>query len=200
MDTISNISPLVHAIIGFALRINPGAAQAQAQAAIDASNVYHAALGLSQRDTAELLLGLAYAESRYDMDALSRIECLPRRPCRRITTVWRKKTKPRYARPSWFCGPVQTGGHVPWKVCQRMREDPAFAYASAAKELAVWLSDPVCRRLRGQKRLVCGIRGYAGGYAAVKKATLSYPYKIFKLSKLIHRRVDQYTAKNTPRT
>ena len=193
-----DVSPFVHAIFGFALKLNPASVHAQAQAALDAAHAHHAAFDLGARETAELLLGLAYAESRYDMDALSRLECPPARACARVTSVWRKKTKPPYARPSWFCGPVQTGGRVAWDVCQRMRADPAFAYATAAQELIVWLNDPACRRLRGQQKLVCGLRGYAGGYAAIQRASLPYPYKVFRLARLIHGRVSRYAAQNKP--
>lgn len=195
-----DVHPFVHAIIGFALKLSPATVSAQAQAAVDAAKAHHTNLGLSEPDAAGLLLGLAYAESRYDMDALSRIECRPKQPCKRVTSVWRKKTKPQYAKPSWFCGPVQTGGHVSWATCQRMREDAAYAYETAARELAVWLKDPSCRRMHGQQKLVCGIRGYAGGYAAIKNGTLRYPFEVFRLAKIIDQRVRRYELKNIPRT
>lgn len=195
-----DVHALAHALLGFALKLTPAAATAHAQAAVSAAGTWHADLGLAPDETAELLLGLAYAESRYDMDALSRRECPPKQPCRRVTAVWRKKTKPRYARPSWFCGPVQTGGHVSWEECQRMREDATLAYATAARELHAWLRDPACRPHRGRARLVCGIRGYAGGYAAIRGGTLPYPHKVLVLAKAIRRRAAAFAARNSPRT
>ncbi len=117
----------------------------------------------------ELLLGVAYVESRYDQRALSRIECEPDDPesCVRKTGAWHKATKPPRAKPSWFCGPLQSGGNVAWAECQRMRSDVLYGYRAGARELHAWLDDKRCARLDAVARLRCALAGYNGGNASV---------------------------------
>lgn len=117
----------------------------------------------------ELLLGIAYVESRYDSRALSRKECETDDPdsCTRKTGIWPKATRPPKARPSWFCGAMQTGGYVPWAECQKMRTDVAYAYQIGAQHLQAWLDDKRCARLADDARLRCALAGYNGGNAGV---------------------------------
>ncbi len=118
----------------------------------------------------ELILSMAYIESRFDQRALSRMECEPDDPasCVRKTSMWLKATRPPQARPSWYCGPMQTGGYVPWSECQKMREDVPYAYTVGAQHLRAWLDDKRCARL-GDDRLRCALAGYSGGNAGVAK-------------------------------
>jgi hypothetical protein len=120
----------------------------------------------------ELLLAMAYVESRYDQRALSRMECetADRASCVRKTGIWPKATKPSKARPSWYCGPMQTGGYVPWAECQKMREDVTYGYGAGAAHLQAWLDDKRCARLKDAPRLRCALAGYNGGNDALANA------------------------------
>ena len=117
----------------------------------------------------ELLLGIAYVESRYDPRALSRRECETTDPanCTRKTGIWPKATRPPKAQPSWFCGPMQTGGYVPWSECQKMRTDVTYAYRVGEQHLQAWFDDKRCARLSFDDRLTCALAGYNGGNGAV---------------------------------
>lgn len=116
----------------------------------------------------ELLLGVAYVESRFDQRALSRLECETPDACVRKTGVWLRATKPPKARRSWYCGPMQTGGYVSWDECQRMRTDVAYGYTSGVKELTTWMNDPHCSKLSDNDRIRCALAGHNGGYASAK--------------------------------
>jgi hypothetical protein len=105
---------------------------------------------------------------------LSRIECTATEPenCKRKTGVWTSAKKPVNVKPhtSLYCGPMQTGGYVPWTVCQKMRTDVAYGYSAGARELVTWLSDSRCRRLASDARLRCALAGHNGGNAALTHA------------------------------
>lgn len=134
-------------------------ARANARAAIEAA---------TDRVPVELLLGVAYVESRYNPEALSRMECsTDLQNCVRKTGIWPKTVKPPKARPSWFCGPLQTGGWISWSECQKMRSDVGYAYQVGVRELSAWLDDRRCARLNSAARLRCALTGYNGGNAAV---------------------------------
>lgn len=117
----------------------------------------------------ELLLGVAYVESRYDQRALSRMECETEDPasCVRKTGVWKRATKPPKARPSWYCGALQAGGYVSWGECQRMRTDVLYGYRVGARELQTWLDDKRCNKLDDDSRLRCALAGHNAGNAGV---------------------------------
>lgn len=151
---------LISALVAMVTGLSADQARANADAAMAAA---------TDRVPVELLLGMAYVESRYNPKALSRIECAPDDPesCARKTGVWLKATRPPQARPSWFCGPLQTGGWVSWDECQKMRTDVAYAYRIGVRELTAWLDDKRCARLDDDVRLRCALTGYNGGNAAV---------------------------------
>ena len=97
----------------------------------------------------ELLLAIAFVESRYDTTATSRVEGGRRRTGRHPST-----SPPRNLdrTASLFCGPLQTFASS-WDACLKMR-DSGVAYAAAATELQTWLRD---RRVRGDiKRALAG--------------------------------------------
>src|SRR5215216_4891913 len=87
----------------------------------------------------ELLLAIAYIESRFDATATSRVEGRVRQ-----TGSYPSTQPPRALRGSLYCGPLQTYA-ASWSQCLAMRE-PARAYGAAARELAQWIRDP---RVRG---------------------------------------------------
>lgn len=117
----------------------------------------------------EVLLSVAYVESRYDSRALSRRECESDDPdsCTRKHGIWAPSTKPPKARPSWFCGVMQTGGYVSWDECQKMRTDDAYAYLRGAEHLQAWRNTKPCAQLDDDLRMRCALAGYNGGNAAL---------------------------------
>lgn len=134
----------------------------------------------------ELLLAMAYTESRYNPNALSRIEC-PKGKCRRVTGVWASETMPPNARPSWFCGVTQVGGNVSWERCREFAHDIKLSYATAAEHLNTWLLVPQCRAKAGDDRLACALTGYGGGFKAIKLGTSTYPYRVMGVARMIKR-------------
>jgi hypothetical protein len=158
------LESLVTAILAMVSPLPADQARLHAEAAIT--------VAAEQQLPVDLLLSIAYVESRYDQRALSRMECetSDRASCARKTGVWPKATKPPKARPSWYCGPLQGGGWVPWSECQKMREDVVYGYSAGAKELTAWMNDSRCRGLKDEKRLRCALAGYNGGNAALANA------------------------------
>jgi len=155
------LETLIAALVAMVTHLPADQARIHADAAMAASIEYQL--------PADLLLSIAYVESRYDPRALSRRECETEDPesCTRKTGVWTKATKPPKARPSWYCGPMQTGGYVPWSECQKMRTDVTYAYAVGAQHLQAWRNDKRCARLPDDARLNCALAGYNGGNDAV---------------------------------
>lgn len=103
-----------------------------AAAAVDAS---------TPRVQPELLLAIAFVESRFDVTATSRVEGKRRR-----TGHYASTTPPANlnTRSSMYCGPLQTFAGS-WNECISLR-DPHAAYTAGADELEHWLRD---RRVRG---------------------------------------------------
>lgn len=171
------VESLIAAIIALSFQMPIDQARIHAEAAVRAAQEYKTKLHMSEADAATLLLGMAYLESRYDSTALSRLEKQPRGGYKRVTGTWAGEVAPPHARAPWFCGPLQTGGNVSWDECRRMREDVAYGYQVGAQELAQWMADPTCHAQEGQARLVCALRGYGGGYAAIR-AEIRYPANV----------------------
>jgi len=124
----------------------------------------------------DLLLGMAYVESRYNPLSLSRIEC-KRKVCRRVTGIWTKSEHPPGARPSWFCGVMQVGGYVPWERCLELRDLKAN-YLEGAQHLSKWKRTSPCSRRRGDENLVCALQGYGGGWRAIEVNATRYAYHV----------------------
>jgi len=154
------LEPLIFAITALVTSLSPEQAREHVEAATAAA---------TEQTPVELLLSIAFIESRYDPRALSRNECESADPesCTRKTGVWPRAARPPKARPSWYCGPMQTGGYVPWDECQRMRTDVAYAYGVGAAHLQAWLDDKRCARLPVDDRLRCALAGYNGGNQAL---------------------------------
>lgn len=155
---------LIAAIVAMVSGLPPDQARAHVEAAITVAAEHQLPV--------ELVLGIAYVESRFDPRALSRMECetADRESCTRKTGIWPKATKPPKARPSWYCGPLQSGGYVPWAECQKMRDDIAYGYNAGAAGLVAWMNDSRCRNLKDGKQLRCALAGYNGGNAALANA------------------------------
>lgn len=133
------------------------------------AHVQAATAAATERVPAELLLAVAYVESRYDVTALSRIEGKTRVHGRYPST-----TPPKNLRKgtSLYCGPLQTFARN-WDECMKQR-DLNVAYATAAKEIEHWLRD---RRVRGD--MTRALAGYGCGNHGVKTGKCNrYPGRV----------------------
>jgi hypothetical protein len=124
--------------------------------------------------SAEVLLGLAWVESRYHAGAVSRVE-----DGKRVTGVPRWKSPPSGTR-SFFCGVTQVSAGDSWKKCREF-QDVHLAYQTAIIELNRWLAPRVCNH-----NLVCALTGYNGGFPAIKVGT-RYAATVMWRSRLIKR-------------
>ncbi|HEY5925588.1 MAG TPA: hypothetical protein VIV11_28075 [Kofleriaceae bacterium] len=126
--------------------------------------------------SAELLLAMAYVESRFDPHALSHVEGKRRR-----VGKWPSTTPPKRLRKgtSLYCGPLQTfAGN--WDACLQQRE-LAVAYAAGAQEVRTWLRD---RRVRGD--MTRALAGYGCGNRGVKTGKCNrYPGRVLYQAKRI---------------
>jgi hypothetical protein len=119
---------------------------------------------------AELLLAIAYIESRFDPTATSRVEGTVRRTGRYPST-----TPPRALRGTLYCGPLQTYAAT-WTQCLAMR-DLARAYGAAARELARWVRDPRVRGNVGRALL-----GHGCGNVGLRTGACNrYPSRVLDL-------------------
>jgi hypothetical protein len=195
-----SIELLIAAIVAMSFQLSPEDARKHVEAATAAAHTHYAQLHLSEAATAQLFLGMSYIESRYTPLTLSRREPGRGGAYRRVTGVWTASTPPPGARPSWFCGPLQTGGNVPWETCQRMREDLVYGYTAGADELVTWYNDPACRTHTGEARLTCALHGYGGGYAAVRAGTQRYPANVLIAARRIEQLARFTARRNAPKS
>jgi hypothetical protein len=132
----------------------------------------------------EVLLGVAAVESGFSGRVLSWRECAGG-ACRRRTGPWRAAAPPPGAVPSWYCGATQVGGYVPWARCAQLMADVPLSYRVAAAHLHEWarLSRvvPGCRgaTLSTDWGLRCALRGYNGGFGAVRRGS-AYPDRVLR--------------------
>lgn len=182
-----SLESLIGAITALVTSLSPEQAREHVEAAMAAATTEF---------PAELLLGIAYVESHYDPRALSRKECEGVDPgsCTRKTGLWLKTTKPPKARPSWYCGPMQTGGYVPWRECQKMRTDIAYAYAMGVQHLQDWHNDKRCAHLTDAARLNCALAGYNGGNDAVANYKTS---RYARWVRIQQQRIVRFAARST---
>src|SRR5512143_963232 len=127
-----------------AMPLDPLEATLHVQAAMAAS---------TERVAPEVLLAIAFVESRYDPLAVSRVE-----GTKRVLGHYGSDAPPRRLKQgsSLYCGPLQTFA-ASWDDCLKQR-DLFIADASSAKELERWLRD---RRVRGD--LTRALAGYGCG-------------------------------------
>lgn len=118
---------------------------------------------------AELLLGIAFVESRFDPTATSRVEGTTRRTGR---YPWTAVPAALNRRASLFCGPLQTFASS-WSSCLGMR-NLKVAYAAGAAELTQWLRD---RRVRGDVSRALAGHG-CGNAGAVTGGCNGYPARV----------------------
>ena len=151
--------------------LDPSEAYSHAAAAVTA-----AAEAESEAISPELLLGMAFIESRFNPTSVSRVEDGERKtgpyPSRRPPKNLDRGT-------SLFCGPLQTYARS-WARCLAMR-DLETAYDAAIGELDDWLRD---RRVRGD--LTRALAGYGCGNHGVNTGKCNrYPQRVLAKTRRI---------------
>src|SRR4051812_26775009 len=119
--------------VGLALRLH----SALPVDPLDAALHVRAAMAASTDNVKpEVLLAIAYVESRFDTLAVSRIE-----GNRRVLGHYGSDQPPKRLKKnsSLYCGPLQTFASS-WEECMQQR-NLDVAYAASARELERWLSD-----------------------------------------------------------
>lgn len=129
--------------------------------------------------SAELLLSLAYSESRYNPRATSRVEKGVRN-----TTLPLWETPPKTVSGPYFCGVTQADARMSWKKCMELR-NIFTAYETTAKELGRWLRVPQCRT--ADDRMRCALLGYGGGFPAISAETSTYPARVLGRARALKR-------------
>ncbi len=126
---------------------------------------------------AELLLAIAFVESRFDPTATSRVEGGKRR-----TGHYPSTAAPAHldAHASLYCGPLQTFAGS-WAECVALR-DLRTAYAAGADELEHWLRD---KRVRGELTLALAGHGCGNHGVATGKCN-SYPGRVLWIARTLH--------------
>jgi hypothetical protein len=153
--------------LAMALRL-AAATPIEPQAAYDHVRAAHAAA--TDQVSAELLLSMAFIESRFESHTLSRVEGK-----RRVHGKWLPTTPPKRInkKGSMYCGPLQTRAKT-WDDCLAQRHDLVLAYTQGAKELTNWLKD---RHVRGD--LTRALSGYGCGYHGVRTGKCNrYPNRV----------------------
>jgi hypothetical protein len=125
----------------------------------------------------ELLLAIAYVESRFDPTAVSRVV-----GDRRRVGAYPSTLAPRglNLRAGLFCGPLQTRA-ASWSQCTQMR-DLDLGYGAAVEELGRWLRD---RRVRGNIRRALAGHG-CGNWGVTTGRCNGYPNRVLAIERRIH--------------
>lgn len=118
--------------------------------------------------SAEILLGMAYYESRYEYGTISRLVCTEVGDCKRKTGKVKSRKKPSNIRGRLFCGAIQMGT-LSWKKCWYYIDHIDLAYLNGAKHLVEWLNDKRCKKKADYNRMVCAQKGYRTGNPHSKK-------------------------------
>lgn len=133
--------------------------------------------------TPELLLAMAYIESRYDVRSVSRLVTQPDGTKVRKTGLWKSDRRPSNVVGNMYCGITQSKARS-WRRCMELRQIDK-AYVAAALELKRWNESKLCRKRKGTKRMTCALLGYGGGNAAIrrgegwrKKGATTYPRRV----------------------
>jgi hypothetical protein len=122
----------------------------------------------------ELLLAIAFVESRYDTTATSRVEGGTRKTGRHPSRIPPRSLD---RRASLYCGPLQTFASS-WEACLEMR-DSRIAYAAAVTELQTWLRD---RRVRGDVKLALAGHG-CGNHGVTTGRCNRYPERVLAVER-----------------
>jgi hypothetical protein len=137
----------------------------------------------------ELLLAIAFVESRFDVTATSRVEGTRRRASRYPST---RPPANLNKKKALYCGPLQTLARS-WNECLALR-DPHVAYAAGASELETWLRD---RRVRGD--ITRALAGHGCGNHGVTTGKCNYyPQRVLWQERRFS--VTHAEARRTPRS
>jgi hypothetical protein len=149
------------------------------------SHVAAAQAAATDQVTAELLLGVAFVESRFDPTAVSRVEGRARR-----TGAYPSLNVPPHLDPhaSLYCGPLQTFAPS-WSACLSMR-DLKTAYAAGAAELTTWLRD---RRVQGDVTRALAGHG-CGNYGVTTGNCNGYPGRVLWMERQFRLGIDHRGA------
>jgi len=123
---------------------------------------------------AELLLGVAFIESRFDPTAVSRVEGHSRRTGRYASTAAPPGLDRRAA---LYCGPLQTYA-ASWSACMAMRRLD-IGYGAAVAELTRWLHD---RRVHGNTTRALAGHG-CGNFGVATGQCRGYPERVLDMSR-----------------
>lgn len=126
----------------------------------------------------ELLLAVAYVESRFDPTAVSRVVV-----DRRHTGSYRSLRAPAglNVRAGLFCGPLQTYAKS-WAQCTSLRS-LGEGYAAGARELTRWLAD---RHVRGS--VSRALAGHGCGYVGIASGRCNnYPARVLAIERRIRK-------------
>lgn len=135
---------------------------------------------------AELLLAMAFFESRYKPNSISRVVCNDN-VCERVTGQVYSRRKPTNVRGPYFCGALQVGGGgntTNWNECWAFIDDVPGTYVEAAQHLLRWEDMKPCKKLRSDRKLKCALLGYRGGNPGIV-ANGNYPARANRLKNSI---------------
>lgn len=153
------------------------------------AHVHAATVAATEELPPELLLAVAFVESRYDPRWVSRVE-----GTRRVYSRIRGATPPKRMNKhkSLFCGVMQTHAKT-WDACLSQRRDLVVAYRAGAAELTSWLRD---RRVRGD--LSRALAGYGCGNKGVRTGKCNrYPGRVlYQASRLGGKRTVQARSRS----
>ncbi len=141
-----------------------------------ATNVAAAEAAATPRVSAQLLLAIAFVESRYDATATSRVEGQTRKTGHYASTVAPANLA---VNASLYCGPLQTFA-ASWGDCLAMRE-PQTGYAAGAAELEQWLRDT---RVRGNVEVALAGHG-CGNFGVTTGRCNAYPARVRMLERML---------------
>lgn len=174
------INKLLTAIFDFFINISTLAEGAQARAPqyltreTAVTHALAAKIAEAPGVSAELLLAMAYVESRYDSRATSRV-----RDGERRTGIPKWESPPKGVTGPYFCGVTQAIAGHSWKRCLELR-DLHTAYQATAGEIKKWLG--YCRN-----DITCALTGYGGGFPAIKAGTSTYPARVLSRARAIRK-------------
>lgn len=137
-----------------------------------------AKLAESSRVSAELLLGMAFFESRYISTATSRVE-----RGKRIGGVPKWDYPPKHTRGPYFCGVTQADARNSWRRCLELR-NINIAYKQTVHELEKWLA--MCKN-----NLYCALNGYGGGFPLIRLGS-NYPGRVIYRARLLKQAQHDY--------
>lgn len=142
----------------------------------------------------ELLLAVAFIESRFDPTATSRVEGASRK-----TGHYAGFAPPPALDPhaSLYCGALQTFA-ASWSECLSLRDLPK-AYAAAVSELETWLHD---KRVRGDVTRALAGHG-CGNYGVTTGRCNAYPARVLRIEHRFSIRRDanvRVQARSMPRS